>query len=270
MLLTGFNAAFVMAQGVYDKPVYLSSCIRVNSLGIMALDTLQSQYILKGTRIWRNISLESPENRLIFNSHKPCKEVCFFEILKYGLLELNLKAFTDEDFSRQPKTLLEGDKLQSTLYHTDTLTETIFDANGESSMQKRVVSGFFGCADIRSLLLKEDWVINNYSGRMDKYLIAIAPMVYSEKDKKLVPLFWIYYPEWAGLFSLFKAHNIYSYEEVNYATVFEKRKFVSAVSKESNVFNRSISDYKRGYDAEMESERIIEKLRNSESDLFEH
>lgn len=236
----------------------------------MLADTLLPKHITKGTRIWRNIGLENPENKLIFNSHKPCKEVCFFEILKFGLLELGLKAFSSEDFHDPSKALLDKAKLEKLLYHADTIAEKYFDANGEASYHKKFVSGFIGCGDIRSLLLKEDWVINNYSGRMEKYIVAIAPMVYSEKDKKQVPLFWIYYPEWAGLLSVFKAHNIYSYEEVNYMTVFEKHKFISAVSKESNVFNRSIDDYKKGYDAEMESERIIEKLRNSESDLFEH
>jgi hypothetical protein len=123
---------------------------------------------------------------------------------------------------------------------------------------------------VKSYLLKEDWIINSKSGEMEKYIVGIAPLVYNKQTNKIVPLFWLYYPEWKELFASFEAANVYSYERINFYQVFERRYFVSQINKESNVFDRSIKDAKHGAEINMENELIKEKLRNSESDLFEH
>ena len=57
---------------------------------------------------------------------------------------------------------------------------------------------------------------------------------------------------------------------MSYDELFTKRMFSSYVYKESNVYNRSISDYKQGLDVLLESEDIKEEIFEYESDLWHY
>ena len=51
---------------------------------------------------------------------------------------------------------------------------------------------------------------------------------------------------------------------------FIKRFFSSRIVKESNKYDRKISEYKQGLDALLESEKIKEEIFNLEHDLWEY
>ncbi|MGZ4049029.1 MAG: type IX secretion system ring subunit PorN/GldN, partial [Bacteroidia bacterium] len=85
------------------------------------------------------------------------------------------------------------------------------------------------------------------------------------------PLFWIYFPDarpYLAKAAVFNRHN--DAERMSYDELFTKRMFSSYVYKESNVYNRSILDYKTGLDVQLESEDIKENIFNYESDLWHY
>lgn len=265
------SSCYVFSQAGSFKPgAYLSACLDTGINLSFLPDTVQPHQVFKGKRIWRIIGLEQEENRQIFATHRPCKELCLFELIKLGVLEKGLPAFDSDNFSDAGQTVLKPAKLETLLNYADTSEVTVFDANGNSSQQINYISRIRQCGDISAYLLKEDWVMNSYTGRMEKYIVALAPVVTDRRTGKSRPLFWLYYPQWAPLFYRVHARNIFSHDELTYYTVFEKHLFFSRITAESNVFSRGINDYSRGYENELESERIKENLRNSESDLFEH
>ncbi|MBK7184049.1 MAG: hypothetical protein IPH89_14660 [Bacteroidetes bacterium] len=71
------------------------------------------------------------------------------------------------------------------------------------------------------------------------------------------PLFWIYFPEARPVFAnqeVYMRHN--DAERRTLEDIFWKRMFSSYVRKETNVYDRVISEYKSGLDALLESERV--------------
>jgi hypothetical protein len=59
-------------------------------------------------------------------------------------------------------------------------------------------------------------------------------------------------------------------ERRTYEDIFWKRQFGSFITKESNVYNRSISMYKKGLDALLEAEAIKTQITNMEHDLWSY
>jgi gliding motility associated protien GldN len=225
-------------------------------------------YILKGTPIWRTISLENKQNKLVFSTDKKCEQISLIELLKFGLFEKKLNAFNSDNFNEAEKTVLSAKQIELALSFKDSSEVTSFDANGTETKNTLVEKRYVIAKDIVNYLIKEDWIINNYSGQLEKYIVAIAPLVRDKKTEKVIPLFWIYYLEWQGLFNAFTAKNYSSQEEITYRDVFERNYFASQISKENNLFDRSVKSVNHGQDAYLESEIIKEKARNFESDLF--
>ena len=70
--------------------------------------------------------------------------------------------------------------------------------------------------------------------------------------------------------------NANAYDENNdvversYDDIFIQRYFDSYIIRESNVYNRSISDYAADLDAVIESQRIEDKIFDIESDMWEY
>lgn len=236
----------------------------------MRADSLKSNRILKGTTIWRAISLENNQNGVLFNSNNRCTDIGLFEIIKFGLFEKKLNAFSSDDFNEVAYTRLSQQKLMRLINFKDSSETLSFDADGNSKTEKVRIDRYLMGADIKGYLIKEDWVFNSYTAKTEKYLIGLAPLVFDKKQEKIIPLFWLYYPEWDEILALFEAQNFYSYERISYRDVFIKRYFVSVISKENNVFDRGLRTYKRGQDAYLESEQVKEKSIDLEQSIFQY
>ncbi|MBA2611965.1 MAG: hypothetical protein H0U95_08345 [Bacteroidetes bacterium] len=227
-------------------------------------------YVLKGSPIWRTISLENKKNKLLLSVDKKCEQISLMEVIKFGLFEKKLNAFYSDNFNEAEKNVMSAKQLSVALSLKDSTKVTSFDANGNETKNIVVEKRYIMAKDIVNYLIKEDWIINNYSGRLEKYIIALAPLVRDKKTDKVVPLFWLYYPEWQGLFNAFEAKNYLSDQKINYRDVFEKNYFSSQISKENNLFDRAVKSTYHGQDAFLESEIIKERARNFESDLFQN
>ncbi|MCC6372221.1 MAG: hypothetical protein IT236_14550 [Bacteroidia bacterium] len=267
--LLAYSQGGVNSPGLYDYTV--SDCfLSENYSGVFKPDTVAPQNQMKGTRIWRTISLDNPQNKELLNTNKNCTEVGLLEIIKFGLLVKQLNAFGSDNFALAYKTRMSEKQVLNALTYNDTSVVLSFDADGKETRLQTKTTRYLMGDDIKSYLLLEDWVINNKSGELEKYIIGWAPLIYRASEDKTVPLFWLYFPEWKELLASFEAKNFYSHSRITFFDVFEKRYFISQINKESNVFDRSVKDSRKGRDINMENELIKEKLRNSESDLFQH
>lgn len=104
-------------------------------------------------------------------------------------------------------------------------------------------------------------------------IVAICPVAFLVKndEPRIIPMFWIYFPEARTPFSkvdVFNKKN--NTQKLTYEDVFIKRKFASYIYKQSNVYNRRISQQLLGRDGLIESERIREEILNTELDLWEY
>ena len=84
-------------------------------------------------------------------------------------------------------------------------------------------------------------------------------------------MFWVYYPTLRS-----KLANIEAFNPENEAIrltwddVLEARLFESYITKQSNIHDRRIKDYKSGIDALVEAEKIRQEIQAREADLWEH
>ena len=132
----------------------------------------------------------------------------------------------------------------------------------------------FNPIDVRQIRLKEDWFFDKQRSVQDVRIIGICPVV-DDVDEKgeykgTKPLFWIYFPEARPLLAKTEVFNRFNdAERRTFDDLFWKRFFGSYVIKESNVYDRKISDYATGLNALMESDRVKNDLFNFEHDLWE-
>jgi gliding motility associated protien GldN len=131
--------------------------------------------------------------------------------------------------------------------------------------------------DIVQYRIKEDWFFDKERSKMESRITAIAPVVFDyECDANGImtitgtkELFWLYFPHCRNVFNNYLLHNEHNVAQMmSFDDLFHKRRFSSVIYKESNVYDRGIDAYAHGMDALLESERIKEKIRTMESDVW--
>ncbi len=92
------------------------------------------------------------------------------------------------------------------------------------------------------------------------------------KKSNLSPLFWIYYPHARDILKLGRAYNERNTSKsITFDDIINSRRFSSVIYKEENVYeNREVKDYikNNSFMRLLESERIKEKIRNFEHDMW--
>jgi gliding motility associated protien GldN len=84
-------------------------------------------------------------------------------------------------------------------------------------------------------------------------------------------MFWAYYPHLREVLARTEAFNpLNDAQRMTWEDIFEMRMFSSYITKESNVHDRRIDDYKTGIDALLESQNIKNTVFNFEQDLWSY
>jgi len=138
--------------------------------------------------------------------------------------------------------------------------------------------------DITQIKLKEYWYLNKQDARQNVRIIGLTlmypkPLRTSADDEEgeaayqLVDMGWIPMNDPRVRNVLVKQRAYDDYNEVterSYDDIFITRYFSSYVVRESNRYNRSISDYLTGEDALIASEEIENRIFNLEIDMWEY
>ncbi len=125
--------------------------------------------------------------------------------------------------------------------------------------------------------IKEDWFFDRQRGMMDSRIISLGISIIPKNadgtdntDVGCQNWIWIYFPEWRQFFANTEVFNVDNdAERRTYEDVFWKRQFNSQITRESNVYDRKISDYAKGIDALLESERIKNDIFKLEHDWWQ-
>ena len=221
--------------------------------------------------LWRIIDINQTENKTIFYGNSKKQLVDLFEIIKFGLITGKIYAFRNETFSQYEKNMLSLSELKLMLIgKPDTITESIFDSDGNETKETRVEQNEISSFNLQGYILKEDWYLDKHFGKVEKRIIGMCPVVFDKKTNVSKPLFWVFYNECRQLFASFEAKNITPDVPISFDELFLKRNFYSVINKHSNVFNRNISSYKIGEDTYLENEAFNTKLNNKDFDFFNH
>ena len=136
--------------------------------------------------------------------------------------------------------------------------------------------------DVSAYLIKGLWYFDKRQGELKYRLLGLAPAApdvnyvnsNDEANKEPIPLFWIFYPDARDVLHEAKAFNAKnSAIPFSFDHILNSRRFNSVIFKEENVFgDRKVEEYiaENSLMQLLESERIKEKIRNFELDMWSY
>lgn len=275
LLICCLCSCMLFSQGVNEPGKYspvskVESCYKTFYKKPERLDTLSLPKGAVSYRIWRIIDLKDPAVKTLFTRSRGCENVALFDILKFGVLSGMVNAFDNDVFDGNLKHRMDIQNVKNLLLLTDTVDEKVFDAEGNETSQRVIKTKEMGSENLAGFLICEDWYFDTHWSKLDKRMISISPIAKDQKTLKEKPLFYLYFNECRDLLGSFRAATSTVDEPVSYDEFFLRHKYPSFVVKKNNIFNRSINEYKKGQDAEMEHDETLKKLHSTESDLFDH
>lgn len=217
-----------------------------------------------------------------FNSKRTLKEMensfKFRDTLDAGRDILN----ADRD-SYFPKTVVarteRGPKLKNGKRGPDVvIAGGSFPAAKQLDMQY-IDERFLSAEDISGYMIKGYWYFDKRQGEMKYRLQGLCPLAPEAKDSgkegvQPIELFWVYFPAARDVL-----HASYAFNDKNSAmpisfdNLLNSRRFNAVIFQEENVYgDRKIETYLKD-NAQMElleSERIKEKIRNFEQDMWNY
>lgn len=253
---------------VFADDLPLDGVVAKSSLSdkrVLPYPDVQQKDVLWEKRLWRVIDTRERMNQ-VFRYPKQY----FFEILLQGIEEGHIRAFSPEnDGFRLP---LAGEEALGSLQKTDTVWITD-PVTQQVSMQ--VVENLFDPARIVRYRLKEVWYFDQVHSTLRVRILGIAPLLTDTDAQGQVryerPLFWVYFPEcrdWLSRHDFFQEGN--DQHPMNWADLFEMRRFASYIVKENNVRDERLEDYLSGLEQLLEGEHIKSELFNAEHDLWSY
>ncbi|WP_178989745.1 type IX secretion system ring subunit PorN/GldN [Winogradskyella schleiferi] len=148
--------------------------------------------------------------------------------------------------------------------------------------EEYVIRREIGPADINSYLVKGLWYFDKRQGELKYRILGIAPAAPDvnfidsddEANKEPIGLFWVFFPEIRDIMHEAKAfNNKNSAVPLSFDHLLNSRRFSGIIYKEENVYgDREVKEYvaENALMQLLESERIKDKIRNFEQDMWSY
>jgi gliding motility associated protien GldN len=224
-------------------------------------------------RIWRSLDMHEKLNHTLYY---PIEEInnrkSLFSVIKHAIEEGTITAYGNAAFDDEFKSALTKTEALATL----TEMTNIMREDEEGNLLLDSVPEEVTSREIKLYWMKEEWFFDRERSVLDVRILGIAPVKEKLDDdgvtvRGIIPLFWIYFPEARYVFANNDVFNTFNdAERRTFEDIFWKRMFSSFITKESNVYERNISDYKTGLDALLEAEEIKSKIFNFEQDFWNY
>lgn len=148
--------------------------------------------------------------------------------------------------------------------------------------EEYVIKREIGAADISSYLIKGLWYFDKRQGELKYRILGIAPAAPDvnfidsddESNKEPIGLFWVFFPEVRDILHEAKAfNNKNSAVPLSFDHLLNSRRFSAFIYKEENVYgDREVTEYvaENALMQLLESDRIKDKIRNFEQDMWSY
>lgn len=248
----------IVQDGAYERITHLER-------EALAYPHLREADVMWSKRIWREIDTKEKMNRPFRSEYNSLIEVLLTIADKHPDIQL----FDSDDFTHEvPK-----EAIASRMNAQDSVEVWNMDTE---QYEWKVVNNALDLSTFEKFRIKEDWIFNSKTSKMECRIIGIAPVrTVMDPNTGAVrgqeTLFWMHYPSIRKYLAKEEAHNPYNDAiTISWQQLFDLRIFSSLIIKESNPRDRRIQDYAMGPDALKEAEKIKEDLYNFEFDLWSH
>jgi len=273
LLVLASNSASAQVQTVLDG-AYVKEHNATKR--VIPYPHLREADVMWATRIWQIIDLRQKMNHSLYYPDEEIEDrKSLFDVIRHALLvEGSVTAYSlgptnDDDEFRYPLSPSELDSLLNPTvirFTEDVDTGEILEVESSEPIQSR---------DIIKYALKEDWIFDKQRSERYVRIIGLCPVTEDRTEDGEVrgdkPLFWLYFPECRYVFANWDVFNFHNdAQRRTFEDIFQKRMFGSYITKEKNVYNRTIMDYALGVQALLEAERIKQELFEVEHDLWHY
>ena len=187
------------------------------------------------------------------------------------------EVYTDSYFNTK-KSLKD---IQASLTRTDTTDAGKEQINaGIPISAEYIVPYNLTAEDVTQYKIKGFWYFDKRQSELKYRLLGICPVtpdVYtmnSSEEKDYIELFWVFFPAARNVLHEAKSFNDKnSAMPISFDQILNSRRFNSVIYKEENVYgDRSIEEYMKdnAQNQLLESERVKEKIRNFEEDMWNY
>ncbi|MHA3787669.1 type IX secretion system ring subunit PorN/GldN [Flavobacterium hauense] len=249
--------------------------------------------VLLARKVWEVIDLDQ---RINFPMYFPIDDNIgddrrsLFSVLITAIKDGQLTEVYDDSYFSLKKT---GEDIQSVFYFkelndygTDVLnqnpgkTEADLKAKGLLTDEHYTTSELTA-ADVSKYKIVGTWYFDKRQGEMKYRILGICPMAVDAMSKlrqgeaaEPIELFWVFYPGARDILHKAKAFNEKnSAMPITFDHLLNSRRFTAVIVKEENVYgDRLIEDYMKDNSQMqlLEAERIKDKIRNFEQDMWNY
>lgn len=250
---------------------------------------VEDRDVLMGKMVWEIIDLDERVNFPLYfpvDTNNVGKDRrALFSVLISEIKRGRITEVYYDDYFNEKKTLKD---MESSFTYIDTIQsgrDEINDYYDDYMSGKKILDPQYidkrelTAYDVSGYKIKGFWYFDKRQGEMKYRLLGICPVAPEAREigaenPDVIELFWIYFPAARDVL-----HEWNSFNDRNSAVpltfdhLLNSRRFNGVIYKEENVFgDRQIAEYMKdnALNQLLESERIKEKIRNFEQDMWNY
>lgn len=236
--------------------------------------------VLFGKTVWEIIDLDE---RVNFTMYYPIDESlgdnrkALYTVLVDGIRSGKITEVYDSSYFTTKKTLKD---IEASLVKVDTTDGGINQLNaGETLSEEFINKTELKAIDVDGYRIVGRWYFDKRQGELKYRMLGICPIIpdvytMGQEEKDYIDLFWVFFPSVRDVL-----HENYAFNDKNSSApisfdhLLNARRFSATIYQEENVQgDRKISEYMKENSQMqlLESERIKEKIRNFEQDMWSY
>jgi gliding motility associated protien GldN len=237
--------------------------------------------MLYSRMVWEKIVLDERVNFPLYypvdTNNIGTNRRSLYDVLMTSIKSGDIERIYDDSYFTTKRTLKD---IEAALKKVDTTELGIEQLNaGEELSAEYIDIRELTAADIVEYHVKGLWYFDKRLGELRYRLLGIAPVApdvnfIDTDDNDLVPLFWVFFPDSREVLHEAKAFNgENSAVPISYDHLLNSRRFNGYVFREENIHgDRAVSEYinENALMQLLESDRIKEKIRNFEQDMWSY
>jgi gliding motility associated protien GldN len=232
-------------------------------------------------RVWREIDVHEKMNLpFVYKAEGDQGNERFIYILLNAIKNDSITAFSPED-DRFTTPMPFKDIANNLVGKPSVISvpDLVKDPDGSKGiMRDTTIMQEFNPDKVERFWIKEDWVFDKESSRMQVRILGIAPLKTITNDdgsfRDVTPIFWVYYPDLRPIFAKHEVYNGKNFgARMSWEELFESRMFASRIIKSTvnNPNDEFIKSYiKDPILALLEGEDMKERIFNYEQDLWSY